>query len=1246
MSIQTPGWREWSSIAAASAGCNAVERFAWICQCPSTRWKLPIQLLVIVSLALCSIQNSRAQTTTSGGLTGVVSDPSHSVVPDAVVELRDDSKGTVQPAKTDGYGVYRFFFLAPSRYTLIVSHDGFRTESRELNILLGPPVTVNFTLEIAKENTTVKVTGEAPLIQAENGDVSTTMNLKQVSEVPNPGNDLTYIAQTAPGAIMNTDSIGFGGSGNFSILGMPATSNLFTLNGINDNNIGSHASSGDSIPLSSNNSGVLGMMLGQNEIQEATVVSNGYSGQFGGAAGSSVNYLTKSGTNAFHGNAQYYWNGNALNANDWFSNAIGNPRPFDIAHQWAGSLGGPIMKDKLFFFFDTEGVRILLPYSFQVVLPSAKFESQTLANIDKIFNNPGSNSASESDKFYRLMFKLYDSTPGANAATPGDFFTPLGCNGWIDPTDPNNPKGATGNDYACSVHFPRNVDAPSNDSILSGRVDWNLRANDRVFLLAQYGDGKTPVHVDEISPVFNAYCNQSTWQGQLSETHTIGPTAANQFLLAGTFINRTCGVANSAQTLATFPTELTWGNGGIPFGGLGGFDIHYALPIGSRTTGYQISDDLVKTRGRHKFAAGVNFLRTDSTQGGYNRYGTGLLLPLSMSAFFCGGESPSQLPGKISPTQPCIVDQSHPATDFTLFQRSYPLTAWNRYAFYSLGLYGQEEWHARSNLTLTLALRGDHQSNPVCENRCFTRFSGSFNSISHDPNQPYDKAILINQKQAFANTDSLVWSPRFSFAWQPLGVSHNTVLRGGVGIFYDPVPGSLATNLAYNPPSYNFFNISGYSLSPNETNSLSQNAKNSYTAFANGFASGQTPAQIKAADPTNFTPPSFQTPANRMHSAQYQKWSLQAQQSFGVSTSLTLGYFGNHGIHELVQNPNANAFANKANDFGFGSFPTLCTTPYVPPCADPRFGGVTEYQTNAVSNYNGMVVSFEHRVTRWGSGLFQVNYTYGHALDEVSNGGLSIFTTGESIFPQDANNLRGSYGAAQYDTRHSLTGNYVWEVPLKEALRGHGPDSLVNGWQVSGTILARTGNPYTALDVAEAGNLTSNNFFGPIYSVPVAPLGPAGPCGKGAAIPASLVPCQPAQVLGDNSPSPGALFVQTGCETGFNTGHLGASGVCDGPLVSIAQGRNRFRGPGYFDMDFAIMKTTKVPRWEDATLGVGLQFFNFFNHANFGFPDNYSSDPTFGQIFYLEQPATTILGSTLQANVARRMIQLKAQLQF
>src|SRR5450432_2414801 len=144
-------------------------------------------------LAISFSTELTAQTTTSGGLTSVVTDPSHAVVLGAEIEIEEQSKRTTQSTKTDREGVYRFFFLAPGRYTLAVLASGFRNEIRVVNVLLGPPVSVNVALEIAKARTTVTVTEEAPLVQAENGDVSTTMNQKQISEVPNPGNDLTDI---------------------------------------------------------------------------------------------------------------------------------------------------------------------------------------------------------------------------------------------------------------------------------------------------------------------------------------------------------------------------------------------------------------------------------------------------------------------------------------------------------------------------------------------------------------------------------------------------------------------------------------------------------------------------------------------------------------------------------------------------------------------------------------------------------------------------------------------------------------------------------------------------------------------------------------------------------------------------------------------------------------------------------------------------------------------------------------------
>ena len=178
---------------------------------------------------------------------------------------------------------------------------------------------------------------------------------------------------------------------------------------------------------------------------------------------------------------------------------------------------------------------------------------------------------------------------------------------------------------------------------------------------------------------------------------------------------------------------------------------------------------------------------------------------------------------------------------------------------------------------------------------------------------------------------------------------------------------------------------------------------------------------------------------------------------------------------------------------------------------------------------------------------------------------------------------------------------------------------------------------------ASLGTTTSG-----LYAVPVGPLRSDLPCGRDAAYTRASHPCQMPQVLSDGiTPNPNARFIQAGCATGFNFGNLpAATGPCDGHSVSFAQGRNHFRGPGYFNTDFTITKNTKLHLWESATLAIGFQFFNLFNHPNFGFPDPGLSSPTFGQIGNLEGPPTGILGSGQGANFGPRMIQLKAELKF
>jgi hypothetical protein len=1169
-------------------------------------------------LAIGLASELNGQTTTSGGLTGVITDQTNSVVANAEIEIRNDSKGTSQSTKTDREGVYRFFFLAPARYQLTVTHTGFRKESRAVNVFLGPLATVNVTLEIAKASSEVTVSSEAPLIQAQNGDVSTTVNQEQISEAPNPGNDVTYIAQTTPGAVMDTDQQG---SANFSILGMPGTSYLYTMDGMSDTDNGANLSFVGS---------ALNLLIGQNQIQEATIVTTGYSGQFGGAAGGNINYISKSGSNDFHGNALYYWNGRALNANSWILNATGKPRPAENANQWAGSFGGPINKDKLFFFFDNEGVRVLLPQVQFVVLPSPEFEAATIKNID---SDPRLGPAT--DAFYKRIFGLYNAAPGASSAMRGGFNPqdPTGCTGFPD----------LGPGVECAVHFVTSLGRPAADTLTSGRLDWNLGRMDRAFLRIQYDHGDVPIGLDPINSVFNAVSTQPWWQSQLIETHTFGSSAASQSLLAGNYISPIFKLNNPSQALSAFPATLNFVPG--PFTTLAGSNSSLALPYGIADTQYQISEDFAKVWGNEKLGFGVLFDRSYSTQLVTN-FQAGTLNVQTLDAFYQGGVDPAVLNGTDT-------------ADYTQLSQSFTRAASERIGYYSLGVYGQDEWRARTNLSLTVALRAEHQSNPTCQAGCFARMHGSFDSVSHDPNQPYDEAILTNQKHAFIGMDKVRWSPRVSFAWQPFGVSRNTVLRGGFGIFYDPVPTGLARLLYLNPPLLNSYIVFGDNLTPDEKTSLFKDARASNAAFVAGFAAGQTLAQIQSAIsevyPPGFTPPAITLPEKWTHGAQYQRWSLEIQRAFGAGTSVSMGYFGHHGIHELVLNTSANAFCNPAMMtlpsgatnpcFGFTS-----SLPSIVP--DPRFSEVTEITSPAVSNYYGMVISFRRRFSRWSQSFVQANYTYGHAFDEVSNGGFFRFTNGSSLTPQDPSNLRGAYGPAEYDIRHSFNASYVWEIPLKAALHVRGHDSLLKGWQVSGTIFFRTGFPYTVFDILESSNLSSNNnYFSAIYAVPVGAALANNSCGKRAVFTDAYKPCQPPQVLvqadGTTIPNPNAHFVQMSCETGFNGGRLpNPSGSCAGQAIAFAQGRNQYRGPNYFSTDFTVMKVTKLPGWEKGSLGIGFQFFNLLNHPNFGLPDNNISDTGFGQIFYMAQPATSILGAGRGGDASARMIQVKGQLQF
>jgi hypothetical protein len=314
--------------------------------------------------------------------------------------------------------------------------------------------------------------------------------------------------------MMNTQ----GGSGSSSAFGLPATSNNFTLNGAEQND-----------PfLNLNNSGPSNLLLGLNDVEEVSIVANAYGAQYGSLGGIQENIISRSGGNRFHGNATYYWTNSDMNANDWFNDHSAAPQPFANANQWGASIGGPIIKDKTFFFVNDEGLRFVTAPADFVLIPSASYESAVLANLAT--TNPAE------VPFYQKMFILYNSAPGASRATP-----------------------YAGTTYANSFEAnPKNF-LPEN--LVTARLDHKLGANDNMFIHFKWDHGVQPTYVDPINSAFNAESDQPDYEGQLEETHTFSPNVVNQFIFATSWYAAIFASSNPSLLASTFPYSLNFGDG-------------------------------------------------------------------------------------------------------------------------------------------------------------------------------------------------------------------------------------------------------------------------------------------------------------------------------------------------------------------------------------------------------------------------------------------------------------------------------------------------------------------------------------------------------------------------------------------------------------------------------------------------------------------------------------------------------------
>ncbi|SPE30200.1 conserved exported hypothetical protein [Candidatus Sulfopaludibacter sp. SbA3] len=1144
-------------------------------------------------LSLACLASLHAQGETTSAIVGAVADPSGGAVPGAEVTVSSAETGWKRTARTDAAGRFSFPQLKPGSYSVKVEAAGFNPQTADqVAAGLGQKQTVNFTMQLATATGAVTVTGEAPLVNPDNPNTSTTLNARRLEDLPNPGGDMTYPLQFAAGALINTagsgnDFVGgTNGYGNVQFNGLPSLSNGYIVDGLETND-----------PLTNLNSGLsTNLVLGLNSIAEVTVNTLSYTVDQGRYGASQVNYVTKSGTNHFHGNLYELWNGSRLNAANFFTNATpGNHQPRSTLNHFGGSLGGPIVRDKLFFFFDSEWVRLALPIVSPATVPTPAFQRYVLQQLPLGGTDAVTGSvyrpAPQVVPFYQRMFSLYGNTAGSPLAI-------LGCpfNG-----DGTSAAGVPPNGNGCANRQSISHSSDDHEQVQTLRVDYNIDETNTTWYRFQYDDGLQAAYTDAINPAFNAISPQPLYSFAAGYTHVFSHRLVNYFNPAFSWYESLFGPSDLQKTLQAFPIVLQGSGANAPFTTLGGMDNTWVQ--GRRAARFFLNDNLAWSNGAHELRFGTNtrVLRLND----YN-FGEGTVPLVNYTTL------PQFIYGVASTAS-----------------KTFPLANSQPYNFLNVDLYAQDTWKVTSTFTWTFGIRATDNSNPLNPHSAVARLAGSFGAISHDAGQPLDAAIRTGLGNVFDATPLAILQPRTAIAWQ---FAPRTVLRAGFGLFSDLLPGSVADLVGVNPPYSTTFQggllgtVGGTAIAPGVPGSAIDATIAANQAFQAGFGTGQLSCASPLSHPGACLQPVNITavPDGKLRAPYFMEWSIGLERQFASTINLRAQYVGTRAVNQ--------PYTTQVNGYQTVCPGCFAPFPYGQP-ADARFGAVTQLSTGANSHYGGLQLTVEKRLAH---GLqVQANYTWSHCMDTVSNGGFLPFSAGGITSPIPGN-LQRDRGPCDYDVRHNLTASYVYELPIR--IRGRIPGYVLNGWQVSGSAFWHSGVPFSVMSAPYSANGNGIvNGSGPQFATVVSGVHPYrhDPI-AGVTQPGTVQWLNPDAFVSTVDPSTGA------CMGGDNPG-----GCQFGNL-----GRNALRGPDFVWSDLYFTKWFALN--ERVKLRMDGQLFNLFNHPNFGLPVlGYAGIPGkpatqtgFGALTYTTAPPTGLLGVGLGGDSSPRMIAFQARLEF
>src|SRR5579871_2440726 len=627
---------------------------------------------------------------TTSAIGGSVTDVTGAAIVAARVTLTSTDNGMKRTVRVDDNGRFNFPQLKPGPYSVKVEADQFEAqEDRSVMAGLGQKQTVDFTLKVAASNQTITVSEGALLVNPQNSITSTTLGARALEDLPNPGGDLTYPLQFAAGALINTagsgnDFVGgTNGYGNVQFNGLPSLSNGYIVDGLETND-----------PLTNLNSGLsTNLVLGLNSIAEVTVNTVSYAVDQGRYGASQVNYVTKSGTNQFHGNVYELWDGSKFSAADFFTNATaGNHKPRSTVNHFGGSLGGPILHDKLFFFFDTEWVRIALPIVTATTVPTPAFQQYVLQQLplggtDSVTGSTYK-AAPQLVPFYQKMFSLYGNTNGTPLAVLGCPFSSGGSR--VDGFPPN------GNGCANRQSISRSSD--DREQVQTARIDYNINERNTTWYRFQADTGLQAAYTDPINPLFNSISPQPLYSFAAGYTHVFSSRLVNYFNPAFSWYESLFGPPDLQKTLSAFPIVLQGSGANAPFTTVGGLDNTWVQ--GRRAARLFINDNIAWTNGSHELRFGTNTRIFRLNDYDFGEGVVPLVTYATLPQFIYGVASTAS--------------------------KTFPLADSQPYNFLNLDVYAQDTWRVTRKFTWTFGLRASHNSNPVNPHGAVARLLGSW----------------------------------------------------------------------------------------------------------------------------------------------------------------------------------------------------------------------------------------------------------------------------------------------------------------------------------------------------------------------------------------------------------------------------------------------------------------------------------------------------------------------------------------